>query len=431
MITPSFSCSQSDTSVTVSVYCPSIRAADVEIRVLDSIVTIHIHPYFLRLHFSANLLDSDDNSDASYNPTSGYLTVTLIKATPGQEFKDLDLLAKLLAPLPSVVGSTSNLEEDNVELEDELVNKTANMSLQEEHEEFLKGLLLSRLRNEKPYGFLDKYSGYFEHVGHSENEVNDLGTDAEMLRKKDRHKRRRIREDKKWDEEHYMADYVDDDMIECIIEWTHPLSLENESMEFTEAEKHIFSTSQESGLYLTLVQVLFAYAYETRTTELDPSPESPWTLCILVPSFSSLHAPEPTGENWTAEDLTLALVASYRRALAFPLYRSWALCERCRQDIAHFIGTGKRAVTRALLWVKDLLDHHEVYYVYSKIWIGRLVCLANVHIIFIYSDEQLKKLSNSLETLHVAKSSIGWDLEELEAASLQPTSNPELDSDDE
>jgi protein SHQ1 len=108
-----------------------------------------MHPYFLRLQFSANLLDSDDNSDASYNPTSGYLTVTLIKATPGQEFKDLDLLAKLLAPLPSVappaievVGSNSNLEEDNVELEDELVNKTTNMSLQEEHEEFLKGLLL-------------------------------------------------------------------------------------------------------------------------------------------------------------------------------------------------------------------------------------------------------------------------------------------------
>lgn len=40
----------------------------------------------------------DDASSAVYDPGTGYLTVTLTKEVPGQDFKDLDLLAKLLAP---------------------------------------------------------------------------------------------------------------------------------------------------------------------------------------------------------------------------------------------------------------------------------------------------------------------------------------------
>lgn len=61
--------------------------------------------------------------------------------------------------------------------------------------------------------------------------------------------------------------------------------------------------------------------------------------------------------------------ASYRRALAFPLHRSFALAETCRADVASFLAGGKRLVVRCLLDVKDILDHHDIYYVYSKIWV--------------------------------------------------------------
>ena len=40
----------------------------------------------------------DDDSSAVYDPTSGNLTVTLTKKFPGEDFKDLDILAKMLAP---------------------------------------------------------------------------------------------------------------------------------------------------------------------------------------------------------------------------------------------------------------------------------------------------------------------------------------------
>jgi protein SHQ1 len=62
-------------------------------------------------------------------------------------------------------------------------------------------------------------------------------------------------------------------------------------------------------------------------------------------------------------------VASYRRTLAYPLYRNWTLCEKVLQDVYIMFKLGKRAILKALLEMKDIFDHHDIYYVYSKIWL--------------------------------------------------------------
>ena len=59
---------------------------------------------------------------------------------------------------------------------------------------------------EHRYGFLDMHSGYFRHVEHTENEVNELGPDAESCPPAERRRRRLKHEDDKFDEEHYMCD---------------------------------------------------------------------------------------------------------------------------------------------------------------------------------------------------------------------------------
>jgi protein SHQ1 len=64
-----------------------------------------------------------------------------------------------------------------------------------------------------------------------------------------------------------------------------------------------------------------------------------------------------------------AFRASYRRALAFPLYRNWELCEHVRADVAEILAGGRRLVCRVLLEIRSILERHEVYYVYHKIWI--------------------------------------------------------------
>ena len=132
---------------------------------------------------------------------------------------------------------------------------------------------------------------------------------------------------------------------------------------------------QTHYLYLALLTLLFSHAYETRTTQHDPTSESPWTVATLTPLFSALDAP-PYGDTtligpatFTEGDLATTFSASYRRALAFPLHRSFALAEACRADVAGILSRGKRVVARCLLELKDILDHHDVYYVYSKIWV--------------------------------------------------------------
>jgi protein SHQ1 len=87
---------------------------------------------------------------------------------------------------------------------------------------------------------------------------------------------------------------------------------------------------------------------------LDPAP-----YCLLTISPSLVPSP----------DLASALSQSYRQCLSFPLYRSFSLAEACRTDVAELFLLGKRTLVRCLLETKDIVEHHEVYYVYSKIWL--------------------------------------------------------------
>lgn len=452
MITPRFSCSQTEGEIIVSIYCPSIRASEVEIHVDETTFIAHVNPYFLRLNFSHPVAE-DDESAAKYDPSSGYLTVTLTKAVKGQEFRDLDLLAKLLAPRPTKqtpqieVISSDTVDDDLAEkaeslsLEDRVILKAAENDWQlpqtvPESDPPLK------LGPDVQYGFLDMYTGYFRNVGHTENEVNELGGDAERILPAQRRTLRREHENKKWDEEHYMADFVDDDYVQDLITWRHPYAEDTKPFEFTEDEnatmlrlprKEYMSTPvQDHNLYLTLISVLFSYAYESRTTQGDPGPESAWTVCNLTPAFSALdsapyHDEESLDTSRYSESVLQATFCeSYRRSLAFPLFRSFALAEACRRDVSDWLIKGKRVVFRCLLNVKRILDLHEVYYVYSKVWVDDFC----VWVQSSASEDILLQLGKQVKELTVSKSIIGWDLEELEKA-IYAAQEREADSDDE
>lgn len=118
--------------------------------------------------------------------------------------------------------------------------------------------------------------------------------------------------------------------------------------------------SYEKGTYLGLVDLMFAYAYNHRITEGDNNVESVWCIGRISPTLSSL-------EQFTV--LKDVLISSYRRALTYPLYRNLSLCEKVLQDVYIMFKLGKRAILKALLDMKNLFDHHDVYYVYSKIYL--------------------------------------------------------------
>lgn len=171
MITPRFSCTQTATSVLVRVYIPTVRvracfcssdagpqsltysltsqASDVEIHVDGTLFSLHINPYFLRLTFPGEVVE-DEASSAAYDPVSGYLSVTLTKASQGHDFKDLDILAKLLAPpepaSQSLIEVIDSQNLDGLSLEE---NATAlsRDNLSSDQKAVLEGMLLSHLLN--------------------------------------------------------------------------------------------------------------------------------------------------------------------------------------------------------------------------------------------------------------------------------------------
>jgi protein SHQ1 len=150
------------------------------------------------------------------------------------------------------------------------------------------------------------------------------------------------------------------------------------------------SPLQDHNLYLTLITFLFSYAYEARSTQQDFNPESAWTISILTPASAALDPPpyeNPAGPpntslqppNFSPSELVATLVPCYRRSLAFPLYRSFALAEACHADVVDFLLKGQRTVIRCFLEMKRVLDHHEVYYVYSKIWVDDFCVWLQTH----------------------------------------------------
>ncbi|KAK0197257.1 SHQ1 protein-domain-containing protein [Armillaria mellea] len=453
MIAPRFSCRQTAESVIISVYCPSVRASDVELNVDDTLFTLHINPYFLRLNFSHALLE-DDKSSAAYDGGTGYLTVMLTKHTRGQEFRDLDLLAKLLAPRPSSNAVRIEVLDSSPGDDDDLVAKTQALSIEPDVLEAAQNDwqipqtvpdLLPSLHLSTSYGFLNRHSGYFVHVTHTENEVNELGAEAEQLSPEERHHKRIEHEDDKWDEEYYMADFAESDNIEALLLWSHPHIEASGDFQFNETEELVMlnlprveflaNEMETHNMYLTLISLLFSYSYETRTTHHDPTPESAWTISSLTPCFSALDPPPYCDQSafhadvFSPSEITSTVVASYRRSLAFPLYRSFTLAERCRLDVAELLMKGRRTLARCLLEIKDILDHHEVYYIYSKIWVNDFCVWIQAYA----KDETLQLLGKSVKSAKIAKSSIGWDLEQLEALVLDAqvrSSDSDEDSDD-
>lgn len=121
-----------------------------------------------------------------------------------------------------------------------------------------------------------------------------------------------------------------------------------------------YLVSNEKAVYLGLVDLMFAYSYNYRITEGEDNVESVWCVGKLSPTLSSLDQ---------FDTLKEVVISVYRRALTFPLYRNLELCDKVLQDVYMLFKLGKRGILKALLGLKDMFDHHDVYYIYSKLYL--------------------------------------------------------------
>lgn len=155
---------------------------------------------------------------------------------------------------------------------------------------------------------------------------------------------------------------------------------------------------------------MFAYSYNHRIFEGENSVESVWCIGKISSSMACLD------QFMTMRE---ALLASYRRALAYPLYRHWELCRKVMNDVYILFKLGKRAILKALLEMKDMFDHHDVYYIYSKIWLDDYCTWIQQS-----SDHVIRTLARELHYFQLQKKDVNFDLELLEQASEDMLAGP-------
>ncbi|KAI7871853.1 SHQ1 protein-domain-containing protein [Spinellus fusiger] len=408
--------------------------------------------HFLDLDLLTKLLARRGEVTTTATPTS--LGETLIGSTSSVTMQSTEPFKK--KPLIEVIGGDDSME-------NELDGSDTDQQAQEK-EELQKAIDFNwELPQELPsddlvihsvYGFNNLYSGYFTHVQETENEIISI-SHPEKSSVESRRQDRCEQEELKFDEDYYAMDYINNEEIQEKINYKtiwakelrkiqkeakkqedptvdviapaliqelesniekdidikmKSLSMDNTytPLKFTAKEETLMRSlpnkkyllSNEKVVYLGLVDLLFAYSYNHRITDGENTVESVWCIGKISPTLSCL-------EQFTT--LVEVTTASFRRVLCHPLYRHFALCEKTLQDVYILFRLGKRAVLKVLLEMKDLFDHHDVYYVYSKIWIDDY-CVWIQHA----SDHVLRTLAHELHHFKVERNSLGWELNELE-----------------
>ncbi|KAJ2449491.1 hypothetical protein GGF42_004758 [Coemansia sp. RSA 2424] len=473
MITPRFSVRQDHTNVYVTIHAAHVRAQTLEFDVDEYQFKFYASPYYLRLTFPGKVVE-DESSTASLDASTGQISVTLAKQTPGESFENLDLLSSLLAtkrerdlgaatvadrqarPLIEDIaggGSTAPFtEEDQLAiLQDEEfdweISQTAAAAADDDDD-------VSLLLTKPNYGFNNQHTGLLAHAHDSGNDINAV-PDPERMTPDQRRANRIATEDAKFEESYYMDNYINDEDIHPLIHYktrffkilrrlqksksaagpavspqhdgpepAQPTDATESWAEFTDKEnatmldlpRKVHLVSDRQAIYLGLVDILFAYSLDHRINQGDSTVESLWTIGAVSSTLSNL-------EQFSA--LRPTLVACFRRALSYPLYRNWELCEKTLEDVYVLFKLGLRAIIKVMLEIKLMFDHHDIYYVYSKLYLDDYC----VWLQTAATDKAIRSLAHELHHIELEKDEIGWHLEAFEDLALQTSESEDEDED--
>ncbi|XP_034255496.1 protein SHQ1 homolog [Thrips palmi] len=413
MITPRFNIDQTETDLIFTIQAPYASIADAEIYADLDTFCFYASPYYLRVHLSGHI-EETDASKGSYDADNGTFTICVQKVNKGEHFQDLDFLTALLTPNQSkkhdlsrpVVEVISNENLDSVE-EDCSDGESNEWYIEQcPYEEPSEAFLLSAPH----YGFANKISGAFQNFKTEFLEVIDL-PDPDQTPISERSKLRTERELEDFSDDHYLADWAQPDIIEPML--TFKALWENGSeASFLDDEKDVLKDlpkkeflldkREEHMVSLSLIDILYSYAYNVRSTMGENTVESAWAVNKLSGTLSWL-----TSFNTLKE----VVIVAVRRSLCYPLYRHWDLSMKVLDDVKRILTLGKKQILKSLLELHALFSNSEPRYILNQLYI-RDYCIWIQHV----SDSFLKSLLVAINKVELSKADVALDLEELETA---------------
>ncbi|XP_076984808.1 protein SHQ1 homolog isoform X2 [Tamandua tetradactyla] len=421
MITPAFDLSQDSDFLIVAIRVPYARVSEFDVYFEGADFKFYAKPYYLRLTLPGRIVENG-SEQGSYDAD---------KETPGQRFEGLNMLTALLAPrksraakpLVEEIGASEVSEEGVDDDDDEEFDWQIEQSPYEEVSE-------SALNPQCRYGFGNLRSGVFQRLQDELNDVIDI-RDPDFTPAAERRQKRLAAELAKFDPDHYLADFFEDEAIEQVLKynpwWNEKYSemmtslgksQEQDSLaalvSFSEEEKYqlqkfvnksyLLDKRAHRQVYYSLIDILLAYCYETRVTEGEKNVESAWNIRKLSPTLCWF-------ETWT--NVHEILVSFGRRVLCYPFYRHFKLVMKVYRDTIKILQLGKSAVLKCLLDIHKIFQENDPAYILNDLYISD-------YCVWIQKakSKKLAALAEALKKVSLTKAQLGLELEELEAAAL-------------
>nr|XP_034962516.1 protein SHQ1 homolog isoform X2 [Zootoca vivipara] len=428
MITPAFELSQDPDFLTITIKVPYARVSEFEVYFEGKEFKFYAKPYFLRLALPGRIVE-DGRERASYDDT-GVFTIHLPKEVPGENFDGLDMLTALLAPKKSRSAKplveemgAANQEEEEEEEEEEFDWEIEQTPYVESKD--------SPLGSPCTYGFGNLKSGVFRRLQDELNDVIDI-KNPDVTSAAERREKRLAAEDAKFNPDHYLADFFEDETIHHLLKYepwwvkasrkkmdsqeSHPWNESRQAVlvSFTEDEKEqlrkftnrtfLLDKRTCHQVYLSLVDILLAYCYEVCATEGEKNVESPWNIRKLSSTLCWL-------ESFTS--ISEVLMSFGRRVMCYPLYRHFSLVTRALNDTITILQLGKSAVLKCLLDIHKIFRENDPAYILNDLYITD-------YCVWIQKakSKKLAALAECVQKAELSKAKLGFELDELEAAAL-------------
>ncbi|XP_046400316.1 protein SHQ1 homolog [Ischnura elegans] len=427
MLTPRFELTQTDNDIVITIHAPYANIADTEVFVHENDVRFHAAPYYLRLNLPGPV-EENDGSRASYDADSGDFTIKLGKMVPGQLFPDLDMITTLLAPSGVHVGSSKKFSPeisivggDDAQSDEDGGNQDDSDG--DENDWFVEQVPEKEddpeLFSGVSYGFLNSKHSVFSKLEAEFPDLIDL-PNPDSTPQSEREKLQGEHELMSFNEGHYLADLLEahdkDSSLHSVLAYRGPWEREPEQFRtLTEEDlnslkdfpnkEYLMEEKEAIGCYLGIVDLLFAYAYDQRTTEGEGTVESGWTMTKLSPMLSWLR---------TFSSLDSVVISCLRRSLCYPLYRHWKLSCKVLNDTRCILHLGKAAILKCLLQIHSIFNGSEPRYVLNQLYIKD-------YCIWIQkaSKNRINSLAEALDKFSPKKKDLGLSLEELEHLAIE------------
>lgn len=446
---PHFDVSQDTDHVFVDVSCPEgAAAATPNVAVEGRIFGFHLEPYYLPLVLPGAATGS--STEARSQNEQKYFRVTLNKAQPGEWFEGLEQLQPQLLPEDQMKQAMADAEQSKGFFQPSRGDASSSRAT----DDAAKSLLQQALRSQGltavndddgeasfdssalpaarggastskdadtsgagfGFGWRSSFRGSLIPAGCADTRnVLEVPSPA-AVEPAQREQAALAFEEEHWDEGIYMDNFLDVDG-----ELKHLLHLAPNIPTHGASSSTAFNEDANVDLeaLALLLQLLFAYSYDERTNEGDPTVESGWTIAKLCRSLAASTPPQTIHKAGLEAIVTSTLVGCARRALTVPLYRHWGLTLACITDTCRRLRAGAAHIRNCLDGIASRLESGEdaILCRLSEIWVAPLIGQ-------LPTEAALARLAVCIEQIaaRLTKDQVGggeWDLEVLEEAAKQ------------